>query len=107
MHRRKESGRKHMNALIMYDSEFGNTKQIAEAVAGALRAHGEVRLVTVTETSVLDTRGIDLLIFGSPTQRHGLTPLAHALLSHIPHGALQGIALATFDTRYRMARLLS
>lgn len=34
-----------MESLVVYDSKFGNTKKVAEAVADGLRSHGPVRLL--------------------------------------------------------------
>ena len=50
-----------MNALVIYDSAFGNTQQMAQAIARVLREHGIVRLhpVQAVGTSVL--KEIDLL----------------------------------------------
>ena len=34
-----------MNALVIYDSLYGDTERIAQAIAGALREYGQVRAV--------------------------------------------------------------
>jgi flavodoxin I len=96
-----------MKTLVIYDSEFGNTAQIAQAIAGVLRDHGVVRLVPVAEAETLTLDGVDLLAMGGPTQAHGVTTALTAWLANLPRGAAQGIAAVTFDTRFRKAAWLT
>jgi len=51
-----------MRALVIFDSNFGNTQKIADAAAGVLKARG----VPVSGVSAEDLRGIGLLVVGSP-----------------------------------------
>lgn len=62
-----------MRALVIYESMFGNTKSVAEAVAEGLRRHLEVSLVEVADAPPLIGDGIDLLVVGGPTHAHGMT----------------------------------
>lgn len=96
-----------MNALVVYDSTFGNTERIAGAIADWLEQHGSVRLLRVAKAQPVDLEGIDLLVLGCPTQRHKPTPAIQAFLASIPHATLRGMRAATFDTRYRKPRLLT
>jgi flavodoxin len=93
-----------MNALIVYDSEFGNTERIAYAIAKQL---GTARVIRAAEVDTLDHVTCDLLLVGGPTQRHRASPTLHTLLERLPHGALKGVPAAAFDTRYRMSEFLS
>lgn len=56
-----------MRTVVVYESMFGATRQVAEAVADGLRSVAEVRLVRAAdaEAGVLD--GVDLLVVGGPT----------------------------------------
>ena len=92
-----------MNALVIYDSTFGNTQQIAQAIARVLREHGIVRLHPVQAVGTSGLKGIDLLVLGCPTQNYGLTPAVRVFLANIPDDTLHGLMAAAFDTRYRMA----
>ncbi len=92
-----------MNILVIYDSEFGNTEQLARKIGSTLEQYGKVQLVPAATASKLELQGIDLLLIGGPTQRHGLTASIHALLENLPHGSLHNIAAAAFDTRYQKA----
>jgi flavodoxin I len=96
-----------MNALVIYDSTFGNTEQVARAIADSLGERGSVRLVRVSEASSPDLEGLDLLVLGCPTQRHKPTPVVQAFLASIPRRALGGMSAAAFGTRYRKARWLT
>jgi flavodoxin len=84
-----------MKALVVYDSVFGNTEKIAQAIGQALGAQAmkpeNVRPEHVT--------GLDLLVVGSPTRKFQATPATMALLKRMPPGALQGVKTAAFDTR--------
>ncbi len=61
-----------MTALVVYESLFGNTKGVAEAVAAGLGEHGEVRCLEVSEHLVL-APDVDLLVVGGPTHAFGLS----------------------------------
>ncbi len=92
-----------MNTLIIYDSTFGNTAQVAQAMADKLGEHGTVRIALADEAGLSEMKEIDLLIVGGPTQRHGLSPAIQALLERLPRRTLHGAGAAAFDTRYHMA----
>jgi flavodoxin I len=92
-----------MNTLIIYDSTFGNTAQIAQAMADKLGEHGTVRIALADEAGLSEMEEIDLLIVGGPTQRHGVSPAIRDLLEGLPRRTLHGAGAATFDTRYHMA----
>lgn len=92
-----------MNMLVIYDTTFGNTEQLARAIAGSLRAHGMVRTVRADEAGLPDLKEADLVIVGGPTQRHRLSPAMRAFLERLPRRTLHGLSAAAFDTRYHMA----
>lgn len=91
-----------MNTLIIYDSTFGNTAQLAQVMAGKLGEHGTVRTALAGEAELAELQGIDLLLVGGPTQRHGTSPAMKALLERLPRRTLRGSGAAAFDTRYHM-----
>src|SRR4051812_12631729 len=60
-----------MKALIVYESMFGNTKEIARGVADGLGEVFEVSFAEVTsDPPVVD---VDLLVVGAPTHAFGLS----------------------------------
>ncbi len=92
-----------MNTLITYDSTFGNTAQLAQAMADKLGEHGMARIALTSEASLTEEKDIDLLLVGGPTQQHGMSPNMKAFLKSLPRHSFQGIPAATFDTRYHMS----
>jgi flavodoxin len=88
-----------MNTLIIYDSLFGNTEQLAVAMARALGVFGPSRSAHVNETPFTQLRDVDLLILGCPTQHWNLTPDMKVWLERVPMEALRGPKVACFDTR--------
>jgi flavodoxin len=60
-----------MQALIVYESFFGNARCVAEAVADGLRERADVRLVDAGDADAsLDD--VDLLVVGGPTHQFGM-----------------------------------
>ena len=90
-----------MNTYIVYDSQFGNTEQIAQAIAGTLREFGQAQAVRVDPAHPLEFQGVGLLMLGSPTQGFRPTPAMQSLLEKVSHQSLSGLAVACFDTRFR------
>ena len=88
-----------MKALVVYDSVFGNTEQIARAMGAALGSPEEAPVLRVTEVKPEQLAGLELLLVGSPTRAFKATPGTTNLLRSIPAGALKGVRVAGFDTR--------
>lgn len=95
-----------MRALVVYDSEFGNTRHIAEEIAANLRPRYTVDLLAAIEVSDIP-EDIDLLVIGGPTHAHGASEHMKALFSVMGKGILHGIPTAAFDTRFQMPRWLT
>jgi len=95
-----------MHVVIICDSKFGNTEQIARAAQAALADGNTVDLRSATD-GVGDLAGVDLLLVGGPTHAHGASAPLKSALNALPRGSLAGLRAATFDTRYRMSRLLT
>ena len=88
-----------MSTLVVYDSVFGNTAQVAEAIAQELAASGEVTLRPVADARAEDLAGISLFVIGSPTRGFRPTPAIQEFLAGLPEHALAGVRAAAFDTR--------
>jgi flavodoxin len=90
-----------MNALVVYDSQFGNTERIAQAIARALGEFGEARATRVDPTHPAEPQGVDLLILGCPTQGWRPTLAMQSYLTQLVSAeAIKGLAVACFDTRF-------
>jgi flavodoxin I len=88
-----------MNVLIVFDTVFGNTEKIARAMGDALQGRAFVKIINIKDFTGEQTKGIDLLIVGSPTRQFRPTPAISTALKAIPADTLQGIKSAAFDTR--------
>ena len=89
-----------MKALVVYDSMYGNTKQIAEAIGLALGSPEDVGIVRASEVRPEQLAGVTLLIVGSPTQKFRPLGAVTSFLKSIPGNGLQGVKVAAFDTRF-------
>ena len=62
-----------MRAAVIYESMYGNTHLIADAIADGLRAYGDVTVVAVGEAGAEVVDGADMLVVGGPTHAHGMS----------------------------------
>ena len=88
-----------MKALVVYDSVFGNTEKIAQAMGQALPAELGAEVLRVGDVQPTQLTGLELLLVGSPTRAFRPTPAITKLLGSIQPGILRGTRVAAFDTR--------
>lgn len=88
-----------MKALVVYDSLYGNTEQIAQAIGTALGSQEDIEIRRVSDVKTEHLAGLTLLIVGSPTQRFRPTTAITSFLKSIPKSSLKGVKVAAFDTR--------
>ncbi|HZP91066.1 MAG TPA: flavodoxin domain-containing protein [Actinomycetota bacterium] len=63
-----------MNAVVVYESLYGNTAAIGEAIAEGLRASGlETESGPISRISPERAATFDLLVVGGPTHQHGMS----------------------------------
>jgi len=113
-----------MRALVVFESMFGNTRDVAQGVADGLGTGAEVDLMEVgTAPEQLDP-GVGLLVVGGPTQAFGMSrpgtradaekgtvePVVSAGIGvrewlERLRTAPTGIAAAAFDTRIGSPRV--
>lgn len=96
-----------MNALVVYDSQFGNTERVALSMTEALRAFGQAEAMRVGQARSAELQGVDLLVVGSPTQGWRATPAMLAFIQSISAERLRGMNVACFDTRFQKPRWLT
>jgi hypothetical protein len=63
-----------MTAIVLYESMFGNTRQIAQAIGDGLSDFIDVRVEPVSAAS--DLPAADLVVIGAPTHAHTLPQAA-------------------------------
>jgi len=111
-----------MKAAVVYESWFGNTRAIAEAVARGLGERYDVILCPVDDPPpAIDE--LDLLVVGGPTQVHGLSSVTSrkAAVEQLGDGRevgigargfvealspVEGVPAAAFDTRVHRPALV-
>ena len=63
-----------MKALVVYESMYGNTAAVGEAIATSLRTGGlDVDAGPISRITPADAAGVDLLVVGGPTHAHGMS----------------------------------
>jgi flavodoxin len=87
-----------MKTLVVYDSVYGNTEIIAQAIGAALP--GEVKVLRVGQVTPSEVEGLVLLVVGSPTYGGKPTQAVQSFLDRLPVPAPAGTQVATFDTRF-------
>ena len=87
-----------MKTLIIYDSVYGNTQKIAQAIGDNLT--GEVKVVQVGSINASEVSSFDLIIVGSPVHGGRATPAIDAFLKQLPAHSLEGKSVAALDTRF-------
>jgi flavodoxin len=85
--------------MVVYDSVFGNTEQVAQAIGTALGSPEDIMTCRVTEVKTEQLMGLEVLVVGSPTRAFQPTPATRQLLKGIPAHGLDGVKVAAFDTR--------
>ena len=88
-----------MKTLIVFDTVFGNTEQVARAIGAALPASAGAEVVHVGDAAKELPAGTGLLIVGSPTRAFRPTEGTVRYLKSLPAGGLKGVKVAAFDTR--------
>jgi len=84
-----------VKTLVIYDSVFGNTEKVAQAIAAALQATA-TPISQVTDEQVRD---LNVLVVGSPTRGFRPTEGISKFIGALPNHQLADIRVAAFDTR--------
>lgn len=87
-----------MKVLIVYDSIFGNTEEIARAIGSVFDSENDVEIIRVSQAKLEQIKGLQLLIVGSPTRAFNPTGAIKRFLRNMPGNYLKGIKVAAFDT---------
>ena len=116
-----------MHALVVFESIYGNTRAIAEAVAQGLATRMPVEIAEVGAAPLVLDSDVSLLVVGGPTHAHGMSkpetrrsaaeraesdraPLSSAIglrewLAGLGNAPAH-VSAAAFDTRLKGPRLL-
>ncbi|GGV35445.1 flavodoxin [Kitasatospora herbaricolor] len=91
-----------MHAVIVYESMYGNTREIAEAIAeGVHQADpaAAVDCIPVAEANSDATRSADLLVVGGPTHMHGMSSGLSRRMAASAEGHKEGREEAAAEAR--------
>lgn len=86
-----------MKALVVYDSAYGNTEKIAQAIGLGMGKEAKVYQVKQAQQSGLV--GLATLVIGSPTQGGRPTAEIHAFIDSLSGDVVKNVQCAVFDTR--------
>ncbi len=89
-----------LKVVICYESKYGNTMRLAQAIAEELRRAGQ-RDVTVTEVKRADVDALaacDLILLGGPTHFGGPTRRVTKFIEALAARNMSGKSIAAFDT---------
>jgi flavodoxin len=64
---------KNMRAVVVYESMYGNTREVASAIGAGLGTAFEVSVVPVSEVGQAVLADADLVVVGGPTHMHGMS----------------------------------
>ena len=62
-----------MRSLVVYESMYGNTHLVAEAIARGLRSAGPVQVASVADARYENVHRYELVVVGGPTHAHGMS----------------------------------
>jgi len=115
-----------MRALVVYESMFGNTREVALAVVEGLASGGRVDAIEVGDAPTTIDDDVDLVVVVGPTHAHGMsregTRDGAAQQSERPvisgrrgvrewiaalDAVRPGVHIATFDTRFAKPRWIT
>jgi flavodoxin len=73
-----------MKSLVVYFTQTGNTKMIAEVIHEVLSTHGEAEISTVRSVNLDTFMEYDLIVVGGPCHDSDLAPPVKGLLDKLP-----------------------
>ncbi len=88
--------------IVVYESEYGNTKQIAQAICDGINSglkSGSCRLDHVRDVDVTTLSFVNMVVVGCPTQKFTMMPDTKSFLAHLSANTLESVSVAAFDTR--------
>jgi flavodoxin-like protein len=62
-----------MRVVICYESMYGNTRQVAEAIATGVGPTADVTIEPIGAIEHMNLDDVDLLVAGAPTHAHGMS----------------------------------
>lgn len=89
-----------MKSLVIYDSNFGNTRTIAQVIAKELNE--KTKVVSVNHFQPQDLNEVKLLIVGSPIIAWKPSERMCMFLATLKPNQLNGVFAVAYDTRVKL-----
>lgn len=96
-----------MRIGIIYESFFGNTQYIAEAMRNAIGDEHYCEMINVQNDVDINMEQFDFYIVGSPTRGFNATPEMKKFLNTLQNGSLNNKPAIAFDTRIDLETIKS
>ena len=88
-----------MKGIVVFDTSYGNTKTIAQAISETLKESGiEVDAFYVKDVKKLSAKDYNLLVLGSPTKFGTMSFAVKRFLGKVKKEEWMNKPFATFDT---------
>jgi len=89
-----------LRVVVCYESKYGNTERLAEAIAAEMRAAGgmEVTVTAMKGVDVDDIANHDMILVGGPTHFGGPTRRVTKFIDALAQRNMNGKSVAVFDT---------
>ncbi len=89
-----------LKIIIVYESKYGNTKNVAEAILDGIKEIGEIEfsLNEVKEVNLDNISDYDAILIGSPNHMGGPTRGIKKFIDELSKLKLEGKMFAVFDT---------
>jgi flavodoxin I len=84
-----------MKAVVVYDTTFGNTEQVAKGIAKVLNADA----IRVSDVEVSKLKEYDIFAFGCPIHAWNMSSGMKKILKQLEGESFAGKKAATFDTK--------
>jgi len=88
-----------MHASVVYDTNYGNTRTVAQLIAKEWG--NSTTVVSVSDLTTHMLEGVDVLVVGSPIIGWQPSERMQAFLDSLTPGSLAGVRAAAFDTRVK------
>jgi flavodoxin len=89
-----------MRARVVYDTNYGNTRTVAEVIARELGK--EAAILSAADVTGTSLAGVDVLVVGCPINGWRPTEKMQDFLRGLAPGSLDGVLAAAFDTRVKL-----
>ncbi|MHA2392113.1 MAG: flavodoxin family protein [Promethearchaeota archaeon] len=88
-----------MKIVIIYETRFGNTKKVAEAIGEGLSEEGhDVKVNHVKEINLDEMGDMDLIVIGSPTYAGSHVPSIRKFINNLSGSKMEGKSIIAYDT---------